>query len=168
MAVTWQDRQGWGRQLPDEEIARLVADAPVGGGLEWRHIGVVATLLAESDGFEWARPMVWKPGTVYHLSVDRGICQFNSAKHPDGSSPTYWAEQPDSVAYSPVDAIAVMVEWLHVAGEKRIKDSKPWDWRPLLDWQWHGYGGTRYEEELIPRARVAVNKVRVSRGLAPV
>lgn len=52
--VTYADRLGNGRQLSDLEIAQHVYDAPVGGGGEWRHIAVVvATILAESDGWEW-------------------------------------------------------------------------------------------------------------------
>lgn len=168
MTITYADRLSNGRQLPDVEIAELVYNAPVGGGGEWRHIAVVATILAESDGYEWVRPVVWKPGTVYHLSVDRGICQFNSARRADGTAPTYWADVPDHVAYDPEAAIGVMVAWLHTEAAKGTKGATVWGWTPLLDWQWHGFGGDRYQHELLGRARRAMNTVRNAHGLVSV
>jgi hypothetical protein len=176
---TYADRQSYGRQLSDREIAVHIADAPVGGGLEWRHVGVLATILGESNGYEWSRPMVWKQDDqdVYHLSVDRGICAFNSARREDGTYPTYWGPVPDRIAYDPPLAIAFMVEWLHTEANEGTKGAKPWDWRPLLDWQWHAFVDLRDSSisgerkanwrKLMKRARDAVNEVRVSRGLEP-
>jgi len=168
MSVSYADRQGSGRQLTDLEIATIVSTAPVGGGMDWRHIHVIATILGESRGYEWARPMVWKPDTVYHLSIDRGICQFNSAVKNDGTPATYWAGIPDHIAFDPEAAISAMLEWLDIAAKKGSKGASSWDWKPLLDWQWHGYGGDEYDNNFLPRARVAVNQVRASVELGPI
>ena len=151
---TWKDRQGYGRQLPLSTVVKIVADDEH-GGLEWRHVGVIATMIAESDLHEWSRPMVWSPDKVHHLSVDRGICALNSY---------WWADCPDDVAYDPPQAFHHVLAWLRWNAGAGLKGATEWDWRPLLDWQWHAYGTDRYLAA-VPKVREAVNAERETRGM---
>ena len=158
---TWQDRQGYGRDIPVADVVMRLADIPEeqGGGLLWKHIHFLATMHAENSGFmEWARPMVWKPDNVAHLSTDRGICALNSH---------WWSHVPDAVAYDWPDAVAVVLRWLAEEADKNTKDSRPWDWKPLLDWQWHGFGTDRYDA-ILPSMREAVNAERAARGITAI
>lgn len=86
-----------GRPWAIEEIAAIIqltgCDYPV---------ETLATIMAESGGWEWARPIVDKTGAVdqrAHLSTDRGVCQFNSF---------WWAHVSDREAYDPLLAVPIM------------------------------------------------------------
>ncbi len=151
---TWLDRQGYGLHVPLPLMVEHVADHPA-GGLEWRHIGFTATMVAESDLFEWSRPMVWAPDKVHHLSVDRGVCALNSY---------WWSRVADVIAYDWRDAVDYVLDWIFYEADFGTKDAKPWDWRPLLDWQWNAYGTDRYLDA-VPSVRVAVNEERATRGM---
>lgn len=155
---TWEDRQGRGPQLSFDDVARYVAAAENTVDLGWRHVHYIATMWAESSFYAWARPMVWKPDDAAHLSVDRGICALNSH---------WWDWVDDALAYDPPHAIRVTVHWISDRARDGVKGAKPWDWRPLLDWQWHAYGTQRYIDAM-PLARSAVNEVRRSAGLPAV
>jgi len=158
---TWSDRQTYGRDIPLDDVVSLLAEVPevAGGGLIWKHIHFLATMYAENNGFmEWARPMVYKPGDVAHLTTDRGICALNSH---------WWGHVPDGVAYDWEEAVKVVLQWLHDESVKGTKGAKEWDWKPLLDWQWHGYGTEKYHT-YIPIARAAVNLKREELGITSI
>lgn len=155
---TWKDRQGYGREIPVMDVVTAVANAPRYGGLEWQHIGFIATMFAETHFKEWSRPVVWAPGEKHHLSIDRGLCALNSF---------YWKNVPDSQAYDYEQAINAATGWCGYYSEERVKGSRPWDWRPLLDWQWHAYGTNEFKE-YVPVAREAVNVERAARGMASI
>lgn len=155
---TWADRQGYGRNIHMLDVAEFIATIPTeeGGGVLWKHVHFMATMFAENNGFyEWARPMVFKPEDVAHLSVDRGVCALNSY---------WWGSVQDHVAYDWQAAIRLVLKWLTFEGGKGTKDASAWDWRPLLDWQWHAYGSTRYDSA-VPRMREAINEARRKRDL---
>ena len=158
MSVTWKDRQGPGEALSLLEVVQIVDNDP-NGGLEWRHIALIATMYAENNGFyPWARPIVWAPKKDHHLSVDRGICALNSY---------WWSRVPDRQAYDPERAIKMVLLWLVAEAEKGTMGSRQWDWRPLLNWQWHAYGTDTFKEYL-GTAREGVNVERLIKGLKPV
>ena len=102
--------------------------------------------------------MVYKPGDEAHLSTDRGICALNSY---------WWGWVPDIQAYDWVEAVKVVVKWLHDESVKGTKGAKEWDWKPLLDWQWHAFGTDEYLE-YIPQARAAVNLKREELGITSI
>lgn len=110
---------------------------------DWRGIRIVATILAESGGWTWIRPMVLNETSKAHLSTDRGICQWNSYWHPD---------VPDAVAFDPVAAINKMCE-------KATTDK----WELDLS-AWHGSTSAAFYANL-PAARAAMNEVRARSGL---
>jgi hypothetical protein len=117
-----------GRKLPIEEVATIVLISECLWPVE-----VVATIMAESGGYEWVRPIVVKQPDQdqrAHLSVDRGICQFNSY---------WWSHVPDRTAYDPYMAIPVMCAAAN-AGQLGY---------------WSAYGTANYESWL-PMARKAV------------
>ena len=139
-ATVMVDRNGWGRQIPLQQQADYLSDQ---GPVDWRHVHLLSTMQAEASGFEWARPIVWKPGYPEHLSVDRGMCQFNS--HFFGwvldREAYHWQTALDKAADICLDAS-------RVAGH--------WSWKPILDRYWHGYGTPAYIAALGP-ARQALN-----------
>lgn len=133
------DRLSNGDQWTPLQIAEVVA----GYYNDWRGIRIVATILAESGGWTWIRPMVLNETSKAHLSTDRGICQWNSYWHP---------EVPDAVAFDPVAAIEHMC---HVA------TTATWE----LDLSpWHGSTSMEFYNRL-PAARAAMNEVRARTGL---
>jgi hypothetical protein len=134
------DRTSNGRQMSTQWIAENVYPHYD----DWRGINIVATILAESAGYEWIRPMVIKddPSAVAHLSTDRGICQFNSH---------WWSHVPDHVAFDPEAAINQMCLSVGTDG-----------WAINLDW-WNAYKSGAYEA-YVGMARVAMNAVRDHHG----
>lgn len=142
------DRNSNGRQWSPEEIAAEVAKK----FNDWRGITIVSVIMAESGGFEWIRPMVLKddPGHPAHLSIDRGICQFNS----------YWwaATAPDKVAFTAPLAIALMCDTVASDNSWGLDRSK-------LDW-WTGYKSMAHLK-FVGEARKGMNVVRQDQGLDP-
>lgn len=155
--MTEINRRGEGARIPMQVFADHLG-LPVRGQLGWKHVHFIATMWAESGGLEWVRPIVWNPGSAAHLSIDRGICQLNSH---------WWPDVPDSVAYDWRKATDFTVGWLNAEAAKWTRGSTPWNWGPLLDWQWHGYGTVLYTQFVAP-ARTAVNASRSVYGLSPV
>ena len=135
------DRHSNGEQWTTDQIAAAVYREFT----DWRAIRIVATILAESGGWTWIRPMVLTDGPA-HLSTDRGICQFNSY---------WWAHVPDSVAFNPDDAIDTMCAAVKGDG-----------WEIDLD-PWHGSKSEAFYRHL-PAARAAVNALRTAEGLKEV
>lgn len=134
-----------GPQLTADEIAAIVWAT---GQTDWNAINCVAVILAESAGYSWARPVVsHNPASPAYLSVDRGICQFNS----------YWFSHiPDRVAYDPLLAIPAMVEFAGAEG------------RWSLDFSlWSAYANESYIRHL-GTARHAINRIRETNDLEPV
>lgn len=134
-----------GPLLSADEIALIVWNT---GHQDWNAINCVAVILAESGGYSWARPVVaHDPLSPAYLSVDRGICQFNS----------YWfSHVPDRVAYDPQLAIPAMVEFATEEG------------RWSLDFSlWTAYANRAFTRHL-GTARRAINLIRKGHGLQPV
>ena len=134
-----------GPLLTADEIAQIAWNT---GHDDWNAINCVAVILAESGGYSWARPVVsHNPASPAYLSVDRGICQFNS----------YWFSHiTDRVAYDPVRAIPAMVDF---ASE---------DGRWSLDFSlWSAYSNESYVRYL-GTARQAINRIRSTHRMAPV
>lgn len=157
--MTTLDRLGPGRYIAPRDLAHSIARADT-PDLAWRHIHCIATVMAEhgSPGiYEWQRPMVVKPGKPDHLSVDRGVWQLNSY---------WWPHVSDRRAYDLDESTAAVVTWLVRESTVGTKGAQPWDWKPLLDWQWHAYG-TEFYNRSLGLARMAVNVVRDSHGLEP-
>lgn len=143
------DRNSNGRQWSAEEIATEVAKYYD----DWRGITITAVILAESRGFEWIRPMVLKedPTDPSHLSVDRGLCQFNS----------YWWKDsaPDQLAFDGYKSIELMC---------RVVQPQPGDWvlsETKLRW-WAAYK-TGAHAAFASAARSGMNLSRKARGLDP-
>lgn len=158
---TWAEKQTYGPQLSYDQVADIIADVDNDPNLGWRHIHFIATMWAESRFYAWSRPLVWKekvkgqPRDKAHLSIDRGICAFNSY---------WWNHVTDREAYDPESAIKIAITWLEAESIKGTAGSKPWDWKPLLDWQWHGYGTKDYQDA-ITESRAAVNRIHSAAGL---
>ena len=141
MAIS-TDRQSNGEQWTIEQVTNEVYKS----FQDWRGIRTVATIMAESGGWTWIRPMVISPTSPAHLSTDRGICQWNSY---------WWTSVPDSVAFDPVAAIA------------RMCDEVTTDtWEIDLD-PWHGSKSDNFYA-FLPAARAAINVLREDAGLKPV
>lgn len=157
--ATFEERNGWGTKYSFVEVADMIniMDA---SELGWQHITFLATIMAESDGWDRIRPVVLKddPQNPYHLTVDRGICQLNSHS---------WAFVEDPVAYSAPRAIAATINWIKDEVRKGTKGARPWRWSPILDWQWSAYGTDKFYANLGP-AREAVNQVRSWDGKPPI
>lgn len=131
-----------GPRLTPVQVAGHVVDT---GLVDWRSITVTAVIWAESGGYAWARPIINKPGEPDHLSVDRGICQFNSY---------WWHHVADRIAYDPAFAIPTMVNAVRTDG-----------WSLDLRW-WNTFTSGAYQQH-VPAARQAVNAVLVARGGTP-
>jgi hypothetical protein len=165
---TWQDRQTYGRDIPDAWVAKEVVDyaLDVEGKVIWKHIHFMATMHAENNGFyEWARPMVWRPDDLrVHQTTDRGICALNSYWYQTAYPLEHMQHVPDAVAYDWQAALHVTMDVIQEYAINKAKGSSIWDWKPILDWQWHAFGTERYEKAL-PVMRKAVNDELASRGL---
>lgn len=148
--TTWQERQGYGRKLLDLEIAGIIDRS---GYRDWNAIRCLATILAETDGYEWSRPMVVKddPDAKAHLSVDRGICAFNS----------YWFSRlSDRIVYDPELAIPAMIE----VGEDRADP----EWKLNFDLWNVNRGDPPPSKKFLPQSREVVNAVRATYGEDPI
>jgi hypothetical protein len=155
----WRERNGDGPQLTLDDMAMLCMRAEHSYRLEWRHIGFIATMYAESRLYAWARPIVYAPGKEHHLTVDRGVCALNSF---------WWGFVDDEAAYDPAMAVRHSIIWLKAHAQDGTQGAKQWDWRPLLDWQWHAFG-TDAQEAAVPEARAAINRIRAQgHDLAPI
>lgn len=115
----------------------------------WRGIRICATIMAESGGWTWIRPMVLSPDSPAHLSTDRGIAQFNSY---------WWDHVTDGEAFDPVKAIGAMCQ--------AIKDADSGA-DAFLASQWHGSKSDLFYQFLQP-ARAAINALRIEEGLAAI
>ena len=140
-----EGREGVGRRITRTRLLRLMFNTPErsgGGGREalgWRHVEVGATIYAESGGYEWRRPMVVDPDAPHHLSVDRGICAFNSY---------WWSHLADRECFDWTSAVGHMLLFCHKQGMARTFGSSPWDWSPILDFYWNAHGTKLYDEEV--------------------
>lgn len=156
---TWTERQGYGPRLTLGQGAMLIQQAEQTYDLGWRHVHFLATMWAESRLHAWARPMVWAPLTEHHLSVDRGVCALNSY---------WWHHVDDEQAYTPSMAIRAAIVRVRAWADEGAKGSTTWDWRPVIDWQWHAYGGDDYTNAL-GLSRDAINVVRANgHNLSPI
>jgi len=136
------NRNSNGRQMP----MSWIADQVFPHYDDWRGVNIVAVIKAESGGYEWARPMVLKPNPsdFDHLSVDRGICQFNSY---------WWHHVDDHTAFTPELAIAEMCKAVAL----------PDSWSINLG-PWNAYTSGAYKV-YISGARTVMNSIRVKRGM---
>lgn len=91
-------------------------------------------ILAESGGNTKARNIVQAPGKPWHLSVDRGIFQFNSYWHP---------EVTDEMADDPLIA-AMCAAWISKGGTS---------WSA---WSTYNHGS---HEKYLPTARTYLSQV---------
>jgi hypothetical protein len=158
---SWKDKQGQGRTIPIADVVSLVTDVALAndGVVQWKHLHFLSTMHAENNGFvEWARPMVYRPGNIAHLTTDRGVCALNSY---------WWRHVPDMVAFDWPAAMTAVLEWLYTESTRETRGSTVWDWRPLLDWQWHAYGTQRYSQAM-PIMRHHVNEELAARGQDPI
>lgn len=165
---TWADRQTYGRDIPKEEVIDLLATIPEeeGGGLLMKHVTFLATMHAENSGlYEWARPIVWRPDDPrVHQTVDRGICAFNSYWWGYGNPEGHIQRVTDAEAFDWPTAVRIALKWLQQESVKGTKGAEDWDWRPLLDWQWHGYGTDRYDD-VFQTMRDGINAKRAELGI---
>lgn len=108
---TYLDRSEAGPEWTVDEVALHVVQSGSNYPVEQ-----TATIMAEAGGLTWARPMVLKdpedPDQRAHLSMDRGICQFNSYWWGTQAlimlGPNDWRYVSDQVAFMPGLAIERM------------------------------------------------------------
>lgn len=128
-----------------EDVAALVLTR---ADHDWRAITAVAVILAESGGNPHATRVVIHddPTHVAHLTIDRGLMQFNSY---------WWGHVPNRLAYDPVTAWGVAFNYV-------ARDGRG-SWRH--DWeQWNAYTNGSHRDHIVTAYR-AVNAIGDVRGL---
>lgn len=126
----------------------------------WRPVTMCAVIMGESAGWPCiiSKPL-WRPGLVYHMSVDVGLFQFNSRDHVDNDTMPGIGLMRTSLGTLLDPHQAMARAWI------TLNHKKPNGWTYNMNW-WMAYTSGAYRVHVTAATR-AMREYRITMGLGP-